>query len=247
MSAQMLKKKVFARGVLATLGRNVVSRSQFMQVCTASEHIPASYQMSSSEAAEFLETLKRAGAVVQVNSNHVYLAPAEVIDAVHLRAGLPRLSRELPKLAADHQRLSSHAAEGVKQNEEKVAAVIAKQKNFWAGAALLSGTQMSILAYLQFQVFGWDVMEPITYFITTGTALVMYVYFLYFRREHSYESVDGILVPELVARDMKGTQKKVLEWLADSHMADEISAAQANVGSKAVDHLEAQRSAQRDD
>ena len=35
--------------------------------------------------------------------------------------------------------------------------------------------------------YSWDIMEPVTYFITYGTACGMYAYWLVTRREYDYE------------------------------------------------------------
>lgn len=40
------------------------------------------------------------------------------------------------------------------------------------------GAQFGILARLTWWEYSWDIMEPVTYFITYGTAIVMYGYFL---------------------------------------------------------------------
>ncbi|KAG8572170.1 hypothetical protein GDO81_011955 [Engystomops pustulosus] len=47
----------------------------------------------------------------------------------------------------------------------------------WVGLALLS-TQGGALAWLTWWVYSWDIMEPVTYFITYGSAISFYAYFL---------------------------------------------------------------------
>ena len=39
-------------------------------------------------------------------------------------------------------------------------------------------TQFGVLARLTWWEYSWDIMEPVTYFVTTGTAICCYGYFL---------------------------------------------------------------------
>ena len=61
-----------------------------------------------------------------------------------------------------------------------------------------------VLGYLLFQAgaifkltffsrFGWDVMEPITYFITFGTGLFGYIFFTYNKLEYSYPAFAALI------------------------------------------------------
>lgn len=43
-------------------------------------------------------------------------------------------------------------------------------------------TQFGILARLTWWEYSWDIMEPVTYFITYGTAMAMYAYFVLTRQ-----------------------------------------------------------------
>jgi len=46
----------------------------------------------------------------------------------------------------------------------------------WAGLGLM-GVQFGILARLTWWEYSWDIMEPVTYFVTYGTAIAAYAYF----------------------------------------------------------------------
>lgn len=39
-------------------------------------------------------------------------------------------------------------------------------------------TQGGALAWLTWWVYSWDIMEPVTYFITYGSAMAFYAYFV---------------------------------------------------------------------
>jgi len=66
--------------------------------------------------------------------------------------------------------------------------------NFWvlaAGGYMI--LQAGILARLTWWEFSWDIMEPITYFITFSTGIVGWVYFAVTKAEYTYENLrDGI-------------------------------------------------------
>ncbi|XP_067122239.1 calcium uniporter protein, mitochondrial [Centruroides vittatus] len=53
----------------------------------------------------------------------------------------------------------------------------------WLGLGLM-GVQFGILARLTWWEYSWDIMEPVTYFITYGTTMAMYAYFVLTRQEY---------------------------------------------------------------
>ncbi|XP_038647981.1 calcium uniporter regulatory subunit MCUb, mitochondrial-like isoform X2 [Scyliorhinus canicula] len=58
----------------------------------------------------------------------------------------------------------------------------------WVGLALMS-TQAGALAWLTWWVYSWDIMEPVTYFITYGSSMAFYAYFLLTRQDCVYPDV----------------------------------------------------------
>jgi len=50
------------------------------------------------------------------------------------------------------------------------------------------GTQFGFLARLVWWEYSWDIMEPITYFVTYGTAIIMYSYFVCVRSDYNFET-----------------------------------------------------------
>lgn len=54
----------------------------------------------------------------------------------------------------------------------------------WGGLAYMA-TQFGILARLTWWEYSWDIMEPVTYFITYGSAMAMYAYFVMTRQVRS--------------------------------------------------------------
>ncbi|KAM7154964.1 calcium uniporter regulatory subunit MCUb, mitochondrial isoform 1-T1 [Molossus nigricans] len=58
----------------------------------------------------------------------------------------------------------------------------------WAGLALLS-IQGGALAWLTWWVYSWDIMEPVTYFITFANSMVFFAYFLVTRQDYTYSAI----------------------------------------------------------
>ncbi|KFP11422.1 Mitochondrial calcium uniporter regulatory subunit MCUb, partial [Egretta garzetta] len=58
-------------------------------------------------------------------------------------------------------------------------------KLLWVGLALMS-TQGGALAWLTWWVYSWDIMEPVTYFITYGSAMAFYAYFVLTKQDYIY-------------------------------------------------------------
>lgn len=61
-------------------------------------------------------------------------------------------------------------------------------KLLWIGLALMS-TQAGALAWLTWWVYSWDIMEPVTYFITYGSAMAFYAYFVLTRQDYVYPDI----------------------------------------------------------
>ncbi|XP_061441393.1 calcium uniporter regulatory subunit MCUb, mitochondrial isoform X2 [Rhineura floridana] len=55
----------------------------------------------------------------------------------------------------------------------------------WIGLALMS-TQGGALAWLTWWVYSWDIMEPVTYFITYGSTMAFYAYFVLTKQDYVY-------------------------------------------------------------
>ncbi|XP_018428671.1 PREDICTED: LOW QUALITY PROTEIN: calcium uniporter regulatory subunit MCUb, mitochondrial-like [Nanorana parkeri] len=55
----------------------------------------------------------------------------------------------------------------------------------WTGLAILS-TQGGALGYLTWWVYSWDIMEPVTYFLTYGNAIAFGVYYILTNMDYVY-------------------------------------------------------------
>merc|ERR1719391_1771209 len=81
--------------------------------------------------------------------------------------------QELQPLEKQRQEIIRHA-------EERTTAIT------WVGLGLMS-LQFGILARLTWWEYSWDIMEPVTYFVTYGTAIAGYAYFVMTRQEFLYQ------------------------------------------------------------
>jgi len=57
----------------------------------------------------------------------------------------------------------------------------------WVGLGLM-GIQFGFLARLTWWEYSWDVMEPVTYFVTYGTVMGMYAYYCVTRQEYEFSA-----------------------------------------------------------
>ncbi|KAK7196752.1 hypothetical protein NESM_000615000 [Novymonas esmeraldas] len=196
-----LRKALFARSAIDLSGKKVLRKDAFLALLTNGALTPPQLRMTSAEAAKYVNTLKRAKMVVEVHG-YVYTDVKVIVDAVHLKSGLPLVPATSKDIEDSYRALEGSLAAFKRLGAPAVERAVRREKEFWATTAVGSGVQMLVLAYLTFQVYGWDVMEPVTFFVTAATALCAYAYFLYFRREHSYESVDDSFLPHLLMKEL---------------------------------------------
>jgi len=60
----------------------------------------------------------------------------------------------------------------------------------WVGLGLMS-VQFGILARLTWWEYSWDIMEPVTYFVTYGTAMACYAYFVMTKQVSLFKLLAG--------------------------------------------------------
>jgi len=65
------------------------------------------------------------------------------------------------------------------QKRQSIDLVASRQTSVltWVGLGLMS-VQFFILARLTWWEYSWDIMEPVTYFVTYGTAMAVYAYYV---------------------------------------------------------------------
>ena len=88
----------------------------------------------------------------------------QLTQELELRGELEELRSELAPLEAQRGSLTQRA-------QKRTNAVI------WGGMAFMS-LQFGFFARLTWWEYSWDIMEPVTYFVTYGTSMAMFAYFV---------------------------------------------------------------------
>lgn len=65
-----------------------------------------------------------------------------------------------------------------------------KRTNYlaWTGLGLM-GFQFGLLARLTWFEYSWDIMEPVTYFVTYGTSMAMFAYYVLTKQEYNFGEI----------------------------------------------------------
>ncbi|EPY29610.1 hypothetical protein STCU_04411 [Strigomonas culicis] len=215
--------------MLASHKGKAITKQAFIRCCVSGTYTPPSLRMTPHEAESYLESLKDVSNVVQVGDT-IFLDPRCVVEAVHTEAGLPPLRRGIPSLREQQELLRASLQDVRNICMPSVVSAVRKEKEFWAYTAFFSGLQMTVLAYLTFLLYGWDVMEPVCFFTTSVTALCSYGYFLYYNQEHSYEGVDNHVLPTTLANELRISHIDVHKVMDDLKMLKEVDAAVSSSG-----------------
>ena len=210
-----LKKKARVRCAVENHPKSVISTEEFTALATTGNAAVAVEElMNASEAKTFLAALNASGDVI-VSGNTVFLRPEEAINAVYSKVGAGHLNTLHPEEQQRTEELLQKLKEHDKGLTKAAQSAAAFRRRFWSGVGVISGTQMVVMAHLTFNVYGWDFMEPISYFVTTGTALVCYLYFVMYKREHSFAAVDENIIPAKFEAEAKLSSVDLKKWIAD--------------------------------
>lgn len=99
------------------------------------------------------------------------------------------------------------------------------RKCVWGGALLYSGAQLAVISRLTYVDLDWDIMEPVSYFLGTGTSLAFFLYVLKYRRDHSYDDFDKTMLPKQVRRFAPAD----FDWSAYEKAKDAVTASSAEL------------------
>ncbi|XP_041839298.1 calcium uniporter protein, mitochondrial-like [Melanotaenia boesemani] len=160
-------------------------------VCTSSEH------------ARDLEDVKH---VVHLLHTALHLPEHHLLKERQLLEKIDNLKEQLSPLETMKVQLSQTAE-------------FHTSRTLWTGMALLS-VQAGALAWLTWWVYSWDVMEPITYFITYATSMGVFAYYVLTKQDYVY--------PEAKDRQFlhyfyKGARKKKFNVEKYNELKDELA------------------------
>jgi len=140
---------------------------------------------SAQETKEKLKLLEDAGLVL-VFEDMVYLHPRDVTNAVlRVLPGVPAkvygvTNADLEKMRAEMNDFENQYQQAKRRAESRSRMIVA------SGLILLC-CQLAAFVRLTYYEFSWDVMEPISYFVGLMNAITVYIYYLWNRRDFSYE------------------------------------------------------------
>lgn len=138
-----------------------------------------------------IHLLTEKGARVAQSTKFSQIFPSNLklsINGTDYKVLAPQAVEQLTK-KSEHDKLLAEFVPLYKKKREMDAQAY-KRSNFliWGGFGFLCA-QFAFMARLVWWEYNWDIMEPVSYFITFGTALIGYSYFALAKREYTYNDV----------------------------------------------------------
>ncbi|XP_035993482.1 calcium uniporter protein, mitochondrial [Fundulus heteroclitus] len=156
----------------------------------------------SSEHARDLEDMKH---VVHLLHAALHLPEHQLLQERQLLERLDSIKQELSPLEKTKAQLSR-------------AAEFHTSRAVWTGMALLS-VQAGALGWLTWWVYSWDVMEPVTYFITYGTSMGVFAYYILTKQDYVYPDAKD---RQFLRYFYKGARKKQFNVEKYNRLKDEL-------------------------
>ncbi|XP_055315156.1 calcium uniporter protein, mitochondrial [Sitodiplosis mosellana] len=118
--------------------------------------------------------------------NDVRLLVAQLYETLHVGEHQIKKERDM------YTRLEEINTEllPLEQLKEEITVTADKKTSYltWVGLGLMS-VQFGVLARLTWWEYSWDIMEPVTYFVTYGTAMAAYAYYCLTKQEYNLPEV----------------------------------------------------------
>eukprot|EP01061_Rhynchopus_euleeides_P013809 TRINITY_DN23989_c0_g1_i2.p1 TRINITY_DN23989_c0_g1~~TRINITY_DN23989_c0_g1_i2.p1 ORF type:complete len:230 (+),score=72.57 TRINITY_DN23989_c0_g1_i2:129-818(+) len=147
------------------------------------------------ECEPLLRRLERSGTVVYAHGV-VHINPNDVFADMHRRIGLEEeleLDRRIEELELRMTTLDGEKEVVDRKIEEW-------RRKVWSRVAAYCGAQMWLFARFTFVDFEWDIMEPISWFVAQGNAVLFFAFLWRYGTEHSYTKFDDVVLPDLILR-----------------------------------------------
>ncbi|XP_017263168.1 calcium uniporter regulatory subunit MCUb, mitochondrial [Kryptolebias marmoratus] len=165
-------------------------------------HAPERVLPSSEHAGE-LEDMKH---VVHLLHTALYQPKHHLLREMELLEKMDGLKQELSPLEKVKAQLSQTAK-------------FHTSRALWTGMALLS-VQGGALAWLTWWVYSWDVMEPVTYFITYATSMGAFAYYVLTKQDYVYPDARD---RQFLRYFYKGARKKSFNVERYNELKDELA------------------------
>jgi len=99
------------------------------------------------------------------------------------------------------------------------------KKLTWMGLGLM-GIQFGFLARLTWWEYSWDVMEPVTYFVTYGTIVGMYAYYCVTQQEYEFSKIYN---RQFLKTFYVSAKKKTFDVEAYNKLCDDIKQVESDL------------------
>ncbi|XP_059903551.1 calcium uniporter protein, mitochondrial [Gadus macrocephalus] len=150
--------------------------------------------------------------VVHLLHTALHLPDHHVLQERHLLERLDSLKQQLSPLETVKAELALKAESQ-------------SSRALWGGMALLS-VQGGALAWLTWWVYSWDVMEPVTYFITYGTSLGIFAYCVLANQDYIYPAAKD---RQFLNYFYKGAKKRSFNVEQYNSLRDELTQVQEDL------------------
>jgi hypothetical protein len=188
---------------LRTSHRTVLTKATFEDVCVNCGVNPTD---------DFVAKLDAAGVIVNFGEC-IVIKPSELLRQTSLIMSKDREEKDVIgswnpqfQMEVQLQDLINQKSPLDAQVQQACDEAAKSRRIMWGGAMAFAGTQLAVISRLTYFDLDWDVMEPVTYFLGTGTALLFYGWMLYYRTEHSYVDCDTRLINRKVQKLLKKNQ-----------------------------------------
>ncbi|KRX98610.1 putative 26S protease regulatory subunit 10B [Trichinella pseudospiralis] len=139
---------------------------------------------------DFMKAVRKVGEAKKLESKLDY-KPTRSTDIVRLMELFGTAQKSNENTITENLKLLKQELQPL-ENKLQILSEKARLKSkrlMWLGLSFL-GIQAGILARFTWWEYSWDVMEPVTYFVTYGSMLFSYCYFLLTRESNEYPSID---------------------------------------------------------
>jgi len=172
---------------LKASNRTFVSLDNYNQLCKETG-------LTEVQAQDLLRAMHFSGDVLHFGDapdlkKYVFLFPDHVSDTLVSELGILFTIRDVPQLVGELQVI---LPEYVPLNQRKIILDTRAQKSaqLWMAAGLgYLLAQFGILARMVWWDFNWDIMEPISYFVSLSTLMLGYIFFVLYREEYTYDAL----------------------------------------------------------